>query len=91
MKDCCNFGKRGLQIGSIVEAEDLGRHIVGICNRVHAGLVATGQTKIDAAVAGQGDDQLGRVAGGAVNQNFWVSTSLSYPLHLVSEAAMTAD
>ena len=31
---------------------------------------------------------------GAVGEQFpenWVSTSLSYPLHLVSEAAMTAD
>ena len=27
---------------------------------------------------------------GAISRN-WVSTSLSYPLHLVSEAAMTAD
>ena len=25
------------------------------------------------------------------NNGYWVSTSLLYPLHLVSEAAMTAD
>ena len=29
--------------------------------------------------------------GAVVNTANWVSTSLSYPLHLVSEAAMTAD
>ena len=35
-------------------------------------------------------DFKGRLGSGPIKGN-WVSTSLSYPLHLVSEAAMTAD
>ena len=35
--------------------------------------------------------QLSKIATAVDNLGNWVSTSLSYPLHLVSEAAMTAD
>ena len=69
------------QVLEIVPDHAEAMHLLGV-SLLQGGRVDVAAVWLERAVAIDSDQ---------ANYHNWVSTSLSYPLHLVSEAAMTAD